>query len=111
MKYLVLNEVGEIAAILNSRPDANALARKVPPEYPETMEWDAARKAFVASNAKAMKAMREQRDVKLLESDFPPVFERPLIKQLAWINYRQALRDLPTNTNNPLAPIWPIKPV
>lgn len=27
-----------------------------------------------------------------------------------WIAYRQALRDLPTNTQNPRQAIWPIQP-
>ena len=27
-----------------------------------------------------------------------------------WMNYRQALRDLPANTTDPANPVWPIKP-
>lgn len=27
-----------------------------------------------------------------------------------WVNYRQALRDLPANTVDPANPVWPVKP-
>jgi hypothetical protein len=27
-----------------------------------------------------------------------------------WIDYRQALRDLPANTVDPANPVWPVKP-
>ena len=27
-----------------------------------------------------------------------------------WMDYRQALRDLPANTVDPANPIWPVKP-
>ena len=27
-----------------------------------------------------------------------------------WMDYRQALRDLPANTTDPANPVWPIKP-
>lgn len=30
--------------------------------------------------------------------------------QQAWTVYRQALRDLPANTVDPTAPIWPVPP-
>jgi len=29
----------------------------------------------------------------------------------AWVDYRQALRDLPANTADPSNPVWPVKPV
>jgi hypothetical protein len=28
----------------------------------------------------------------------------------AWVDYRQALRDLPANTDDPENPVWPAKP-
>ena len=27
-----------------------------------------------------------------------------------WMDYRQALRDLPANTTDPANPVWPVKP-
>jgi len=30
--------------------------------------------------------------------------------QTAWATYRQALRDLPANTADPLNPVWPTRP-
>jgi hypothetical protein len=33
----------------------------------------------------------------------------PEIRQ-AWLEYRQALRDLPTVTEDPANPVWPVAP-
>ena len=33
----------------------------------------------------------------------------PEIKQ-AWLDYRQSLRDLPSNTEDPTNPVWPTPP-
>lgn len=44
---------------------------------------------------------------KFVIADWPhPTHER---KQ-EWIDYRQSLRDLPSNTENPENPKWPIRP-
>lgn len=43
----------------------------------------------------------------LVMSDYP--HETPEIRQ-AWIDYRQALRDLPANTEDPENPVWPTPP-
>jgi hypothetical protein len=64
-------------------------------------------------NYKLLNKIREKRS-KLLErtdkyvnSDYPHPTEEA--KQ-AWLDYRQALRDLPTNTTDPENPIWPVAP-
>ena len=31
-------------------------------------------------------------------------------KKQEWLNYRQTLRDLPSNTTDPENPVWPTKP-
>lgn len=40
------------------------------------------------------------------------LWDTPLTEEekQAWAVYRQALRDLPENTENPLEPNWPAKP-
>ena len=43
----------------------------------------------------------------LFTSDFP--HPSPEAKQ-AWLDYRQALRDLPANTADPENPVWPQAP-
>jgi len=48
-----------------------------------------------------------ERTDKYVTIDYP--HPTPEIKQ-AWIDYRQALRDLPSNTTDPENPVWPIAP-
>ena len=43
----------------------------------------------------------------LFTSDYPHATEE--VKQ-AWLDYRQALRDLPANTEAPSHPVWPQEP-
>jgi hypothetical protein len=70
----------------------------------ETLEWS-------LCPDHALKTLREERNLRLAASDYPPLSERPDADQAAWRNYRQALRDLPENTTDPFNPIWPKKPV
>jgi hypothetical protein len=57
--------------------------------------------------------LREQRDTLLNKTDKYIVADYPHatseIKQ-AWLDYRQALRDLPANTTDPENPVWPEAP-
>lgn len=59
------------------------------------------------------KAMRAKRDSKLRDCDWTQLPDVKLsVKKLnAWKSYRQALRDLPAETEDPLNPEWPVKPV
>jgi hypothetical protein len=60
-----------------------------------------------------MQVLRQKRDALLAETDkyvamdFP--HHSPEDKQ-AWLDYRQALRDLPANTTDPENPVWPTPP-
>ena len=56
--------------------------------------------------------LRNERDNLLLSSDFTQLGDIGLSesKKTEWINYRQALRDLPANTSDPASPNWPSKP-
>jgi len=56
--------------------------------------------------------IRRERDARLAACDwtqFPDVSLSPEKKE-AWNAYRQALRDLPTSTNDPTAVTWPVPP-
>lgn len=55
--------------------------------------------------------VRQQRDKKLLNSDWTQVSDNALTtqKKQEWITYRQALRDI-TNQPDPFTIEWPIKP-
>ncbi|WP_413206315.1 tail fiber assembly protein, partial [Rhodospirillum sp. A1_3_36] len=56
--------------------------------------------------------LRHRRDQLLAASDWRVASDSPLSDDAmaAWKNYRQALRDLPDVTPDPLAPIWPEPP-
>jgi len=44
---------------------------------------------------------------KYIVADYP--HPTPEMRQ-AWLDYRQALRDLPANTEDPVNPVWPVPP-
>lgn len=53
--------------------------------------------------------LRHRRDQLLAESDYRVLNDAPWDRE-PWLNYRQALRDLPNNTNDPKTAIWPTIP-
>jgi Phage tail assembly chaperone protein len=58
------------------------------------------------------KEFRDLRNKKLTECDWTQTLDAPLTEEqkTSWINYRQELRDLPGNTEDPKNPIWPPTP-
>lgn len=56
--------------------------------------------------------LRAERNRRLAESDWTQLADCPLdtMEKLQYLNYRQALRDLPENTEDPTNPVWPVKP-
>ena len=62
----------------------------------------------------AWQILREMRDFYLAQCDwtqFPDVQTTMAEeKKTAWATYRQALRDLPTNTTDPFNVAWPVSP-
>jgi hypothetical protein len=55
------------------------------------------------------KYIREQRNQKLNETDWTQTADAPVDKTV-WATYRQALRDITTQTGFPLDVQWPVKP-
>ena len=53
--------------------------------------------------------VRKRRDSLLSASDWTQLADAP-VDDLVWAVYRQALRDLPANTSDPLNPVWPEMP-
>jgi hypothetical protein len=53
--------------------------------------------------------IRSQRDDRLTRSDWTQVADAPVDKQ-AWADYRQALRDVPSQAGFPYSVIWPEQP-
>ena len=62
--------------------------------------------------AQPMKNLRRERDKRLAEVDwiFSGDYQLSEEEWGAWTTYRQALRDLPSTTENPANPMWPEKP-
>jgi hypothetical protein len=58
------------------------------------------------------KEFRNERNRKLIECDWTQLSDSPITKQKKqeWAVYRQGLRDLPENTNDPKNPEWPSTP-
>jgi len=52
---------------------------------------------------------REQRDLLLQQSDWTQVPDAP-VNATSWATYRQALRDVPTQSGFPSSVNWPTKP-
>jgi len=61
----------------------------------------------------ALESLRRKRNRLIKESDMYSLpdypHQTPEAKQ-DWLNYRQALRDLPANTADPQNPVWPEAP-
>jgi len=80
-------------------------------EKPPKEEFEAKLKELIdAQPWKELRAERNRRLAKtdyLFTSDYPHVSEE--VRQ-AWLDYRQALRDLPANTEDPANPVWPVPP-
>jgi Phage tail assembly chaperone protein len=54
-------------------------------------------------------SIRQERDAKLTSSDWTQVADAPVNKE-TWATYRQALRDVPSQTGFPWEITWPDKP-
>ncbi len=56
--------------------------------------------------------LRDKRTALLIMSDRKMLWDSPLTdaKKQEWATYRQSLRDLPANTDDPANPVWPIQP-
>ena len=64
-------------------------------------------------NDMLMSLLRANRNELLSKTDKYALLDWPhasLAKQTEWLEYRQALRDLPANTEDPANPIWPAQP-
>ena len=70
-------------------------------------EHEAAYKA--SKDAEQAKSVRATRDAKLAECDWTQVADAPVDKAV-WATYRQALRDVTTQTGFPWTITWPDEP-
>lgn len=78
----------------------------------EAMEVEEDQALIDAKTELLWAALRRERDVKLSLCDWTQLPDSPLNAQdkSDWGVYRQTLRDLPENTEDPSAPVWPSIP-
>ena len=80
-------------------------------EKPSKEEFEAKLQELI--DAQPLKKLRAERDALLSQTDKYATIDFPhgseAAKQ-AWLDYRQALRDLPANTTDAENPVWPEAP-
>jgi hypothetical protein len=54
--------------------------------------------------------IRKKRDELLKETDWVGLKDVTLNNEIAWLNYRQALRNIPQSFPTPETVVWPVKP-
>ena len=80
-------------------------------EKPPKEEFEAKLQELMA--AQPLKELRTKRNTLLEQTDRYAIpdwpHSSPEIRQ-AWLDYRQALRELPSTTEDPANPVWPVVP-
>jgi len=80
-------------------------------EKPPKNEFEAKLKELI--DAQPLKKLREERNRRIAQTDYLFTSDFPHAtpeKKQEWFEYRQALRDLPTATEDPANPVWPVAP-
>jgi len=79
-------------------------------EKPPKEEFEAKLQELMA--AQSLKELRQERDKRLAACDWTQLPNVPLpgAKKYEWETYRQTLRDLPSTTEDPTNPVWPVRP-
>lgn len=88
------------------------------PDFDESIEsqsWDSELKEWITTpipDEVFWQRLRNERNMKLASSDWSQLSDTPLTssQKTAWTTYRQALRDLPENTEDPKNVTWPSQP-
>lgn len=119
MTIEVINDFGADPVLEGPQPSAG----RYQTVYRDGVEQDAEGRWFTKYNVADMdddakkaideqqaKNVREDRNKRLAESDWTQLDDSPGQNKLAWATYRQALRDVPTQTGFPWEVQWPNKP-
>lgn len=79
-------------------------------EKPPKEEFEAKLQELI--DAQPLKELRQERNKRLAECDWVVIrstsTDTPVPEE--WKAYMQALRDLPSNTEDPTNPMWPVRP-
>lgn len=73
------------------------------------VEWMSQSEISAIEDADAWDILRSERNRRLSACDWTQTADAP-VDRAAWAAYRQALRDLPANTDDPRDPQWPSPP-
>ena len=72
--------------------------------------FDYVREEWVSDYPSAEQYARSQRNTLLAQSDWTQLPDVPLQTKQAWAEYRQALRDITTQSGYPFDIVWPTPP-
>jgi hypothetical protein len=79
-------------------------------EKPPKEEFEAKLQELI--DAQPLKELRQERNKRLTECDWVVIratsTDTPVPEE--WKTYMQALRDLPSTTEDPMNPVWPVPP-
>ncbi len=95
--------------IRNVRIEAHTL-KSLSGEYTQEQYDEEYSRQIIIESIKELRQERNRRIAQtdyLFTSDFPHATPE---KKQEWFEYRQALRDLPTATEDPENPVWPVQP-
>ena len=102
----------EIKPLNNDQTKENIYSNIIVTKDSEVIEVD--RDAFInAYNNLWLERLRLERNKRITQTDYLATIDAPPItpeKKQEWLDYRQALRDLPANTEDPANPVWPVRP-
>tara|TARA_B110000977_G_scaffold101224_1_gene132678 strand:- start:131 stop:493 length:363 start_codon:yes stop_codon:yes gene_type:complete len=105
----VLNSYGIIALKWGETWESIILAEDQ--EKPTKEAFEAKLKDLI--DAQPLKELREERNRRITQTDYLATIDYPHAtpeKKQQWFDYRQALRDLPSTTEDPANVVWPTPP-
>jgi hypothetical protein len=109
---VIYNQEGNVSAAFFGKnlniPNGKLVAAD-DPDYLQFLEKAEAENAL-RNKSFLEKKLRDTRNNLLKESDWTDLPNSPVKNKEAWLAYRQALRDLPQNFEDPSEVIWPEKP-
>lgn len=82
----------------------------MPPRPGEWYVWDYQQRQWIADTVTAAASVTAKRDSLLRGCDWTQMPDVPEATQLAWRPYRQALRDVTSQSGYPLNVTWPTAP-
>lgn len=114
----VLQQVPEGCSIIDmeSTPSnqyvENSVVVNKPPQPNEFCVFDYQSKQWIPNSDLAKQYVSRQRNTFLYQSDWTQIPNNPLTpeKQQEWADYRQQLRDIPTQSGYPFNVVWPTQP-